>query len=145
MDGEPPGCYVHPSLYGTEAYDPQSAYQNTELFGPNALVQEIDDLDTPLSISRETGYGLSMAIFCEERKYYEYCLERSSVGLLNWNRTTNGASSRLPFGGLGRSGNDRPSAHFAVYYCTVPVSSLEDYNNFDSDQALPGMNWKQTD
>ena len=98
-------------------------------------------METPLNISKKTGYGLSMAVFSEERKQYEYCLKRSPVGLLNWNRTTNGASSRLPFGGLGRSGNDRPSGHFAVYYCTTPVSSLEDHNDFDSNQTFPGMNW----
>ncbi|MES2854623.1 MAG: succinylglutamate-semialdehyde dehydrogenase, partial [Bdellovibrionota bacterium] len=63
--------------------------------------------------------------------------------LVNWNRTTNGASSKLPFGGIGKSGNDRPTAHYAVYYCTVPVASLEDQSPFDPKAAqLPGVNYQ---
>jgi succinylglutamic semialdehyde dehydrogenase len=63
------------------------------------------------------------------------------VGLLNWNRTTNGASSRLPFGGMGKSGNDRPSAHFAVNYCTVPVASIEHSGAFDPEAVMPGVDF----
>jgi succinylglutamic semialdehyde dehydrogenase len=65
------------------------------------------------------------------------------VGLLNWNRTTNGASSKLPFGGMGKSGNDRPSAHFAIQYCTVPVASLEDSTPFDSTKMVPGVTFEK--
>ena len=64
---------------------------------------------------------------------------KARVGLLNWNRTTNGASSRLPFGGMGKSGNDRPSAHFAVQYTTVPMASLEDPTTLDKTKLLPGV------
>jgi len=63
--------------------------------------------------------------------------------LLNWNRTTNGASSRLPFGGMGKSGNDRPSAHFAIEYCSVPVASLEDFGGFDSTKMPPGLTFEK--
>ncbi|MEK6555812.1 MAG: succinylglutamate-semialdehyde dehydrogenase, partial [Bdellovibrionota bacterium] len=63
------------------------------------------------------------------------------VGILNWNRTTNGASSRLPFGGMNKSGNDRPSAHFAVQYCSVPVASLEDETQFDAQKLFPGIQY----
>ncbi len=66
---------------------------------------------------------------------------KSNVGLLNWNRTTNGASSLLPFGGTGKSGNDRPSAHFAVQYCSVPMANLEDPTPFDASKVLPGLNY----
>jgi succinylglutamic semialdehyde dehydrogenase len=135
------GYYVTPSIYKVSQYSKESIYQNTEIFGPNAALYEINDLDEALQISNNSGYGLSMAIFSKNRENYELCLKRAKVGLLNWNRTTNGASSRLPFGGYGKSGNDRPSAHFAVYYCTVPVASLEDNTPFDSKNTLPGMNW----
>lgn len=135
------GYYVTPSIYKVKDYNAQSTYQNTEIFGPNAAIYEISDLDTAIDITNCSGYGLSMAIFTKDRSQYETCLKRAKVGLLNWNRTTNGASSRLPFGGTGKSGNDRPSAHFAVYYCTVPVASLEDSTGFDPSKVLPGMNW----
>jgi succinylglutamic semialdehyde dehydrogenase len=41
---------------------------------------------------------------------------------------------------MGKSGNDRASAHFAIQYCTVPVASLEDPTAFDPTKVLPGMN-----
>ncbi len=144
LELETPGFYVTPSLYQASHFNPDSSYQNTEIFGPSVVIYEIDSLDEALTASRAGGYGLSLAIFSKNRKNYQHCLEESRVGLLNWNRTTNGASSRLPFGGQGKSGNDRPSAHFAVYYCTVPVASLEDHNDFDPRKTLPGMNGMMT-
>ena len=60
-----------------------------------------------------------MALFTKNKALYQQALIDAKVGLLNWNRTTNGASSKLPFGGLGKSGNDRPSAHYAIQYCTT--------------------------
>ncbi len=143
LEKDPSGFYVTPSIYKTSRFDSDSVYQNTEIFGPNVLIYEIDSLDEAIEATNASGYGLSMAVFSKNPKNYQYCLEKSRVGLLNWNRTTNGASSRLPFGGRGRSGNDRPSAHFAVYYCTVPVASLEDHGFFDPDKTLPGMNWSE--
>ena len=51
----------------------------------------------------------------------------AQVGQLNLNRTTNGASSRLPFGGMNKSGNDRPfSALCRSILHGARFSSLED-------------------
>ena len=42
-----------------------------------------------------------------------------------YKRQTNGASSAAPFGGVGLSGNHRPSAFYAADYCAYPVASSE--------------------
>ena len=47
------------------------------------------------------------------------------AGVVNWNRPTTGASSSAPFGGIGGSGNHRPSAFYAADYCAFPVAGLE--------------------
>ena len=47
-------------------------------------------------------------------------------GIINWNRPTNGAPSNGPFGGVGLSGNHRPSAFYAADYCAYPVVSTEE-------------------
>ncbi len=141
LDLERKGHYVTPSIYRVNQYDPSSTYQNTEIFGPNAAIYSMDNLDEAIENTNGSGFGLAMAIFTQDKANYEHCLRRAKIGLLNWNRTTNGASSRLPFGGRGKSGNDRPSAHFAVYYCTTPIASLEDPTPFNPKSALPGMNW----
>lgn len=140
LDLEHKGFYVTPSIHLVKKFDPNSVYQKSEIFGPNVAIYQSDDFEQAMEIVNSSGYGLAMALFSKDRALYERALFEARVGVLNWNRTTNGASSRLPFGGMGKSGNDRPSAHFAVQYCTVPVASLEDPTDFDASKALPGMN-----
>lgn len=133
------GHYVTPSIHLVKQYDEKSMYQKTEIFGPNVAIYRSSDFDQTLKMVNSTGYGLVMALFTKNKDLYQQALLKARVGLLNLNRTTNGASSRLPFGGMGKSGNDRPSAHFAVQYCTVPVASLEDYTTLDKTKLLPGV------
>ena len=61
------------------------------------------------------------------------------TGLLNWNRGTVGASGKLPFGGTGKSGNDRPAGVTATLYCTVAQAHLESDAGFDLEALPPGM------
>lgn len=133
------GYYVTPSINLVKKFDPKSIYQKSEIFGPNVAVYEVDDFDEALAINNASGFGLVMALFTKKRELYEQALLDAKVGLLNWNRTTNGASSKLPFGGMNKSGNDRPSAHFAVEYCTVPVASLEDMGSGLPPKLMTGL------
>lgn len=133
------GYYVTPSIHLVNEYDPKSVYQKSEIFGPNVAIYKVNDFDRTLEIVNSTGYGLVMALFTKDQSIYQKALLEARVGLLNLNRTTNGASSKLPFGGMGKSGNDRPSADGAIQYCTIPVASLEDPTPFDKSKILPGM------
>lgn len=139
LDLDVKGHYVTPSIHLVKSFDPQSMYQKTEIFGPNVAIYRSSDFDHVLNMVNSTGYGLAMALFSKDENLYQEALLRARVGLLNFNRTTNGASSKLPFGGMGKSGNDRPSAHFAVQYCTVPVASLEDPTPLDKTKLAPGV------
>lgn len=142
LDLDHDGYYVTPSINLVSEFDAKSVYQKSEIFGPNVAVYKVEDFDQAIEITNSGGYGLVMALFSKDRSLYEKALIDAKVGLLNWNRTTNGASSKLPFGGMGKSGNDRPSAHFAVNYCTVPVASLEDMGTFDHSKIMPGINFE---
>lgn len=135
------GHFVTPSICLVQKYDANSIYQKSEIFGPNVSILKVNDFDETLNMVNSTGFGLVAALFTKNRALYEKALLECRVGLLNWNRTTNGASSKLPFGGMGKSGNDRPSAHFAIDYCAVPVASLEDPTPFDASKTLTGMNY----
>ena len=141
LDLKHKGYYVTPSINLVKSFDPQSIYQKTEIFGPNLAVYRTSDFDQTLNIVNSTGFGLVMSLFSKSRSLYEKALVEARVGLLNWNRTTNGSSSKLPFGGMGKSGNDRPSAHYAVQYCTIPVASLEDMTPFDPTKMPPGISF----
>lgn len=141
LDLKHKGFYVTPSIYQVNEYNEKSVYQKSEIFGPNVAIYKSSDFDETMKIVNSTGYGLVMALFSKNKELYEEAVFKANVGLLNWNRTTNGASSRLPFGGTGKSGNDRPSAHFAVQYCSVPMANLEDFTSYDSSKNLPGLNF----
>jgi succinylglutamic semialdehyde dehydrogenase len=139
LEGNHQGNYVSPSIYTMSEYSAESTYLTQEIFGPNVVVIKVNDLDKTFEDINSSHFGLVSAIFTEDRSLYEKAYNRLNVGLLNWNRTTNGASSRLPFGGTKKSGNGQPSAHHAVYYCTSPVASLEDYTSFEDIKLPPGM------
>lgn len=133
------GHYVTPSITLVKQHNPKSVYQKSEIFGPNVGIYETEDLEEAIEINNSSGFGLAMSVFSKDRTIFDKTFIEAKVGILNWNRTTNGASSRLPFGGLGKSGNDRPSAHYAVQYCTSPVASLED--KASPIKPLPGIEY----
>lgn len=141
LDLDKKGYYVTPSICLVDKFREDSVYQKSEIFGPNVAIYRTKDLDEALKINASTGFGLVTSIFTKNRSIYEETLFRARSGLVNWNRTTNGASSKLPFGGMGKSGNDRPAADFAVTYCTVPVASHEDTTPFDPKAAPPGLSF----
>ncbi len=136
------GYYVTPSINIVEKFDPKSVYQKSEIFGPNVAIFSAQSFEEALAINNSSGFGLVMSVFTQSRQLFDQALIEAQVGQVNWNRTTNGASSKLPFGGMNKSGNDRPSAHYAVQYCTVPVSSLEDSSPFNGSQMPIGLNFE---
>jgi succinylglutamic semialdehyde dehydrogenase len=96
-----------------------------EHFGPLLTLSRYDSLDEAINLANNTRYGLAAGIFTRHRKHYDYFLERSRAGIVNWNKPLTGASSAAPFGGIGGSGNHRASAFYAADYCAYPVASLE--------------------
>jgi succinylglutamic semialdehyde dehydrogenase len=116
---------VRPSLHRVRALERRSAYQMEEHFAPDVAVLEVGSLDEGIAALDATPYGLVASVFSASRATYERVWRELRVGLLNWNGGTVGASSRLPFGGVKRSGNARPAGVSSSLYCTYPVASLE--------------------
>lgn len=96
-----------------------------EVFGPLLQVIHAEDLDDAIRIANATRYGLASGILSDSRERYEHAYPRLRAGIINWNAPLTGASSAAPFGGIGDSGNLRPSAFFAADYCAYPVASIE--------------------
>ncbi len=136
------GYYVSPSIYFIDKPNPVSVFEKEEVFGPTVAVYGVDDLDEAIHIANDTNYGLAASIFTKEKNNYIKAYEDLQVGSVNWNRATCGASSKLPFGGEKKSGNDRPSGNFAVYYCTTPIACLEDQQDFDIKTIAKGIELK---
>jgi succinylglutamic semialdehyde dehydrogenase len=115
-------AYLSPGLLDV---DPVAALPDEEYFGPLLCVERYDGLDQAIARANQTRYGLSAALLSDQREEYERFYRRIRAGIVNWNRQTTGASSAAPFGGLGASGNHRPSAFYAADYCAYPVASVE--------------------
>jgi succinylglutamic semialdehyde dehydrogenase len=99
-----------------------------ELFGPILQVIRVADFDAALAEANATRYGLSASLVGGTPQLYDQFWSNIRAGVVNWNRPTNGAPSNAPFGGVGLSGNHRPSAFYAADYCAYPVVSTEEDN-----------------
>ncbi|TKD50470.1 succinylglutamate-semialdehyde dehydrogenase [Sphingomonas baiyangensis] len=98
---------------------------DVELFGPILQVSKAASFEDAIAQANDTRYGLSASLISQEPRLYDQFWANIRAGIVNWNRPTNGASSAAPFGGIGWSGNHRPSAYYAADYCAFPVVSSE--------------------
>jgi succinylglutamic semialdehyde dehydrogenase len=112
---------------------------DAELFGPLLQVIRVADFDAAIREANNTAYGLAAGLLSDDRSLYERFQRRVRAGVVNWNRATTGASGRLPFGGVGLSGNHRPSGYYAADYCSYAVASLEVEKLSLPQQPLPGL------
>ncbi|PXX93613.1 succinylglutamate-semialdehyde dehydrogenase [Marinobacter vulgaris] len=112
-----------------------------EFFGPLLLVFRYKSFDEALELANNTRYGLSAGILTDDHKLYERLADEVRAGIVNWNRPLTGASSASPFGGVGASGNHRPSAYYAADYCAWPMASLEAKKSEMPESLAPGLNF----
>lgn len=110
-----------------------------EIFAPLVQVYRYDHFEEALIEANKTNYGLAAGLLSDNQDNYQTFFHSIRAGLINWNRPTTGAASNLPFGGVGQSGNHRPSAYFAADYCAYPVASLEQAQLTLPGQLLPGL------
>lgn len=110
-----------------------------EIFGPLLQVIQVKDFQTAIKEANKTRFGLSAALLSDRRDLFEQFFQQARAGVINWNRPTNGASSALPFGGIGQSGNHRPSGSWAVDYCSYPIASMEAEKLSMPEKPAPGL------
>jgi succinylglutamic semialdehyde dehydrogenase len=96
-----------------------------EWFGPLLQVVRVKDFDEAVKVANATEFGLAAALLSPSEELWKRFAVRARAGIVNWNRPTTGAASSAPFGGVGKSGNHRPSAYYAADYCAYPVASIE--------------------
>ena len=119
-----------------------SARSDEEFFGPLLQVIRVDSFEAALAEANRTRYGLAAGLVSDDRALWERFREGIRAGVVNWNRQTTGASGKLPFGGVGESGNHRPSASYAADYCAYPMASLEADRAVAPDRPPAGIDAK---
>jgi len=139
IDGDPNGWYVSPSVVRVPrfAIDTVDCGCDEELFGPLLRISVVSTIDEAIEQANATRYGLAASIFSGEQSEIDRFLAEARAGCVNVNCGTAGASSKLPFGGLGWSGNHRPAGAFALDYTAIPIAGMIETG--DASTTAPGM------
>ncbi len=116
-----------------------SGVPDEEWFGPLLQVVRVPDFDAALRAANATEYGLAAGLLSGDEALWRRFQAQVRAGVVNWNRPTTGAASTAPFGGIGNSGNHRPSAWYAADYCAYPVASIENSALEMPTQLSPGL------
>jgi succinylglutamic semialdehyde dehydrogenase len=114
-------AYLSPALIDVTDTTPP----DEEIFAPVLQVIRVRSFDEAVEAANATRFGLAAGLVSDDEDLWRRFIRRSRAGVVNWNRPTPGAASDMPFGGLGASGNHRPSAYYAADYCAYPVASFE--------------------
>jgi succinylglutamic semialdehyde dehydrogenase len=134
---KPGAGLVSPALLDVTAV---TGRDDEEFFGPLLQVIRVPDFEAALREANNTRYGLAAGLISDDAALYERFRAEVRAGIINWNQQLTGASSGAPFGGVGRSGNHRPSAYLAADYCSYPVASIEVPELKLPAQLPPGLN-----
>jgi succinylglutamic semialdehyde dehydrogenase len=115
-----------------------------ELFGPVLQIVRVKDFDAAIAEANNTRFGLAASLVGGTPVMYDKFWSEIRAGVINWNKPTNGAPSNAPFGGIGLSGNHRPSAFYAADYCAYPVTSSEaELARANIEQGLKDPNFQE--
>jgi succinylglutamic semialdehyde dehydrogenase len=119
------GHYVRPAVHRAPRPDIHvPGYTHDELFGPDVAVYAVDGLDEAIALTNATRYGLVASVFTRDAAAFDHAAAALRVGVVHWNRSSAGASGRLPFGGIKDSGNHRPAGILAGLLCAYPQAVL---------------------
>jgi len=116
-----PGAFVKPAIIEVTGV----TVPDEEMFAPFLSVTRATSFDAAIAEANATRYGLSAGLVSDNPAHWDHFIRRIRAGVVNFNRPTTGAAGNMPFGGLGASGNHRPSAYYAADYCAYPVASFE--------------------
>jgi succinylglutamic semialdehyde dehydrogenase len=132
----PSGAMLSPGLIDVTAIQSRA---DAEVFGPLLQIIRVPDFAAAIAEANHTAFGLAAGLLSDSRALYDQFFRAIRAGVVNWNRPTTGASGSLPFGGVGLSGNHRPSGFYAADYCSYPVASMEEPNLLVPAKLTPGI------
>ena len=97
------GIYMWPHVYVDVTEDMECFHE--EIFGPLVTIVKARDFEHALHLANASPYGLSSAIYTNDRlEAYRY-KTGIKAGMTGINNSTTGAEAHLPFGGVKGSGN----------------------------------------
>lgn len=105
LESHPEGWFIQPTVIGE--VDPMARISQEEIFGPVLATFRAHDFDDALDIANNTQFGLTGAVYSNDRRRLERARLDFHVGNLYLNRKCTGALVDVhPFGGFNMSGTD---------------------------------------
>ena len=96
-----------------------------EIFGPVLQIIRVRDFDAAINEANNTRFGLAASLIGGEPGPVRQILVERPRRRDQPQQADQRRSLQRPFGGIGLSGNHRPSAFYAADYCAYPVTSSE--------------------
>ncbi len=124
-----------------------------EIFGPTINLIKVDGIEEAIEAANDHPYGLSSAIYTQNRLWAYRFRTGIQAGMVNINNTTVGAEAHMPFGGVRASGNGaRESGIWVIEEYTVWQAVNDEYSGrlqlaqMDTEYAAPkaALDWKGT-
>jgi len=106
-----PGAF-YPATVLTGVTPDMRAYRE-ELFGPVAVVYQVDSDDEAIEVANDSPFGLGSAVFAADVDRADEVGRRLDVGMVGLNTTVKSAPD-LPFGGVKSSGIGRELGRFGL-------------------------------
>jgi 1-pyrroline-5-carboxylate dehydrogenase len=99
------GYLIEPTVFADIA--PDAVISQEEIFGPVLAIIKVENFDEALAVANNTEYGLTGAIYTDDRAKLDIARRDFHVGNLYLNRKCTGAMvGAHPFGGFNMSGTD---------------------------------------
>jgi 1-pyrroline-5-carboxylate dehydrogenase len=99
------GYFIEPTVIGDVA--PDAVIAQEEIFGPVLALIKVDSFEEGLKVANNTEYGLTGALYTDDRERLAIARREFHVGNLYFNRKCTGAMvGAHPFGGFNMSGTD---------------------------------------
>lgn len=99
------GFFFEPTVFSS--IEPRGRLAQEEVFGPVLAAIKVRDFAQGLAVVNDTQYGLTGALYSQDRNRLEQARQEFHVGNLYFNRKCTGAMVGIqPFGGFNLSGTD---------------------------------------
>ncbi|HTW56520.1 MAG TPA: L-glutamate gamma-semialdehyde dehydrogenase [Terriglobales bacterium] len=117
------GYYLEPTVFADIAPDARIAQE--EIFGPVLAILKTKDFDSALEIANNTEFGLTGAVYTQDRVKLDKARHEFHVGNLYFNRKCTGAMvGAHPFGGFNMSGTDSKAGGPDYLYLFTQAKSV---------------------
>ncbi len=117
------GFFLEPTVFADVA--PDAALAQEEIFGPVLAVIKVENFEEGLKVANNTEYGLTGAIYSEDREKLDQARREFHVGNLYFNRKCTGAMvGAHPFGGFNMSGTDSKAGGPDYLYLFTQAKSV---------------------